>query len=507
MLVLIIALILWVSLPAVVYLLYQKTIKRAKESEEKAKQILEDAKKEAESLKREALLEAKEEAHRFKAQIEESLQQQRRELNRRENRLLQEQERLERKAESLDKREKQISAKERLLQDLQSKAEELVKEQTKKLEEIAGLTPEEAREIILKRVEEELQAEVAKRIAEEEERIKEVAENRAKEIIAYAIQKCAVDMAQEATVTSVALPSDDVKGKIIGREGRNIRAFESLTGVDLLIDDTPEVVVLSSFDPVRREIARIALEKLILDGRIHPAKIEEMVAKAKKEVEDAIVRAGEEAMEKAKVIGLHPEMVRLLGKLKYRTSYGQNVLAHSLEVALIAGQMAEELGINPNLARRAGLLHDIGKALQEEGSHTELGAKVARRYGEREEVINAILSHHGEEEPICIESVLVQAADTLSAARPGARREMLEAYLRRLEQMEKIVSSFQGVERSYAIQAGREVRVIVKPEEIDDTQAAVLAREIAKRIEKEMEYPGQIKVVVIREKRAIEYAK
>lgn len=507
MLMLIIALILWVSLPAVVYLLYQKTIKRAKESEEKAKQILEDAKKEAESLKREALLEAKEEAHRFKAQIEESLQQQRRELNRRENRLLQEQERLERKAESLDKREKQISAKERLLQDLQSKAEELVKEQTKKLEEIAGLTPEEAREIILKRVEEELQAEVAKRIAEEEERIKEVAENRAKEIIAYAIQKCAVDMAQEATVTSVALPSDDVKGKIIGREGRNIRAFESLTGVDLLIDDTPEVVVLSSFDPVRREIARIALEKLILDGRIHPAKIEEMVAKAKKEVEDAIVRAGEEAMEKAKVIGLHPEMVRLLGKLKYRTSYGQNVLAHSLEVALIAGQMAEELGINPNLARRAGLLHDIGKALQEEGSHTELGAKVARRYGEREEVINAILSHHGEEEPICIESVLVQAADTLSAARPGARREMLEAYLRRLEQMEKIVSSFQGVERSYAIQAGREVRVIVKPEEIDDTQAAVLAREIAKRIEKEMEYPGQIKVVVIREKRAIEYAK
>lgn len=507
MLMLIIALILWVSLPAVVYLLYQKTIKRAKESEEKAKQILEDAKKEAESLKREALLEAKEEAHRFKAQIEESLQQQRRELNRRENRLLQEQERLERKAESLDKREKQISAKEKLLQDLQSKAEELVKEQTKKLEEIAGLTPEEAREIILKRVEEELQAEVAKRIAEEEERIKEVAENRAKEIIAYAIQKCAVDMAQEATVTSVALPSDDVKGKIIGREGRNIRAFESLTGVDLLIDDTPEVVVLSSFDPVRREIARIALEKLILDGRIHPAKIEEMVAKAKKEVEDAIVRAGEEAMEKAKVIGLHPEMVRLLGKLKYRTSYGQNVLAHSLEVALIAGQMAEELGINPNLARRAGLLHDIGKALQEEGSHTELGAKVARRYGEREEVINAILSHHGEEEPICIESVLVQAADTLSAARPGARREMLEAYLRRLEQMEKIVSSFQGVERSYAIQAGREVRVIVKPEEIDDTQAAVLAREIAKRIEKEMEYPGQIKVVVIREKRAIEYAK
>ncbi|MGC8843599.1 MAG: ribonuclease Y, partial [bacterium] len=305
----------------------------------------------------------------------------------------------------------------------------------------------------------------------------------------------------------VILPSDDVKGKIIGREGRNIRAFESLTGVDLLIDDTPEVVVISSFDPVRREIARIALEKLIIDGRIHPAKIEEMVAKARREVEDEIIRAGEEAMEKAKVMGLHPEMIRLLGRLKYRTSYGQNVLAHSLEVAFIAGQMAEELGVNANIARRAGLLHDIGKALDEEGSHTQLGARVAKRYGERDEVINAILSHHGEEEPKYIESVLVQAADALSAARPGARREMLEAYLRRLEQLEKIVSSFPGVERSYAIQAGREVRVIVKPEEVDDAQAAVLARNIAKRIEEEMEYPGQIKVVVIRETRAIEYAK
>lgn len=507
MLVLIIALILWVSVPLGVYYLYQKTIRRAKEREEKARQLLEEAGKEAEALKREALLEAKEEAHRFKAQIEESLQQQRRELNRRENRLLQEQERLERKAEALDKREKQITLREKQLQELQAQAEQLVKQQMEQLERIANLSPEEAREIVLKRTEEELQGELMRRIAMEEERVKEIAESRAKEIIAYAIQKCAVDMAQESTVTTVVLPSDDVKGKIIGREGRNIRAFESLTGVDLLIDDTPEIVVLSSFDPIRREIARIALEKLILDGRIHPAKIEEMVAKAKKEVEDAIVRAGEEAMEKAKVVGLHPEMVRLLGRLKYRTSYGQNVLAHSLEVAFIAGQMAEELGVNANLARRAGLLHDIGKALPEEGSHTQLGAKVARRYGEREEVINAILSHHGEEEPICVESVLVQAADTLSAARPGARREMLEAYLRRLEQMEKIVSSFPGVERSYAIQAGREVRVIVNPEEIDDVQAAVLAREIAKRIEQEMEYPGQIKVVVIREKRAIEYAK
>lgn len=507
MLALIIALILWVSLPYVVYLLYKRTIKRAWEKEEKAKQLLEEAKREAESLKREALLEAKEEAHRFKVQIEESLHQQRRELSRRENRLLQEQERLERKAEALDKREKQIAEKERRVQELHNEAEQLVKQEKEQLMRIANLSPEEAREIILRRTEEELKNELARRIAEEEERVKEIAESRAKAIIAQAIQKCAVDIAQEATVTSVSLPSDDVKGKIIGREGRNIRAFESLTGVDLLIDDTPEVVVLSSFDPVRREIARIALEKLILDGRIHPAKIEEMVEKAKKEVEEVIVKAGEDAMEEAKVIGLHPEMVRLLGKLKFRTSYGQNVLAHSLEVAFIAGQMAEELNVNANLTRRAGLLHDIGKALPEEGSHTQLGAKVARKYGEREEVINAILSHHGEEEPNCIESVLVQAADTLSAARPGARRETLEAYLRRLEQLEKIVSSFPGVERSYAIQAGREVRVIVKPEEVDDVQAAVLARDIVKSIEDKMEYPGQIKVVVIREKRAIEYAK
>lgn len=507
MLVLIIALILWVLLPVAIYLLYQKTVKQAREKEEEAQQLLEEARKQAESLKREALLEAKEEAHKFKTQIEESLQQQRREISKRENKLLQEQERLERKAEALDKRERQIASREKLTQELQAKAEQLVKEQKEQLERIANLSPEEARTLVLKSTEEELQNEIMRKVAEAEKRAKEMGESKAKEIIALAIQKCAVDMAQETTVTSVTLPSDDVKGKIIGREGRNIRAFENLTGVDLLIDDTPEVVVLSSFDPVRREIARVALEKLILDGRIHPAKIEEMVVKAKREVEEAIIRAGEEAMEKAKVMGLHPEMVRLLGKLRYRTSYGQNVLAHSLEVSFIAGQMAEELGVNANLARRAGLLHDIGKALDEEGPHTQLGAKVARRYGEREEVINAILSHHGEEEPHCIESVLVQAADTLSAARPGARREMLEAYLRRLEQLETIVSSFPGVDRSYAIQAGREVRVIVKPEEIDDVQAAVLARDIAKRIEQEMEYPGQIKVVVIREKRAIEYAK
>ncbi|MBC7329695.1 ribonuclease Y [bacterium] len=504
---LIISLILWVSLPIAIYYIYQKTIKRAKEKERKAEELLEEARKKADSLKREALLEAKEEAHRFKSEIEQSLHQQRRELNKRENRLLQEQERLERRIEALDRREKQIASRERLIEELQAKAEQLVKQQKEELERIANLSPEEAREIILKRTEEELAHEIAQKVAEEEKRIKEISEARAREIIAGAIQKCAVDMAQEITVTTVSLPSDDVKGKIIGREGRNIRTFESLTGVDLLIDDTPEVVVISSFDPVRREIARIALEKLIIDGRIHPAKIEEMVAKAKREVEDEIIRAGEEAMEKAKVMGLHPEMIRLLGRLKYRTSYGQNVLAHSLEVAFIAGQMAEELGVNANVARRAGLLHDIGKALDEEGSHTQLGAKVARRYGERDEVINAILSHHGEEEPRYIESVLVQAADTLSAARPGARREMLEAYLRRLEQLEKIVSSFPGIERSFAIQAGREVRVIVKPEEVDDAQAAVLARDIAKRIEQEMEYPGQIKVVVIREKRAIEYAK
>ncbi|MBC7328086.1 ribonuclease Y [bacterium] len=503
----IIALILWVLLPAGIYLLYQKTVRRAREKEERAKKLLEEAQKQAESLKREALLEAKEEAHKLKTQIEENLQQQRRELSRKENRLLQEQERLERRAESLDKREKQLAAREKLVQELEAKAQQLVQQQKEELERIANLSPEEAKEIILKRVEEELQQELIRRVAENEKKIRELSDIKAKEIIAQAIQKCAVDMAQEVTVTTVTLPSDDVKGKIIGREGRNIRAFESLTGVDLLIDDTPEVVVLSCFDPVRREIARIALEKLIIDGRIHPAKIEEMVAKARREVEDAIIRAGEEAMEKAKVIGLHPEMVKLLGRLKYRTSYGQNVLQHSLEVAHIAGQMAEELGVNANLARRAGLLHDIGKALDEEGPHTQLGARAAKKYGEREEIINAILSHHGEEEPRFIESVLVQAADTLSAARPGARREMLEAYLRRLEQIEKIVSAFPGVERSYAIQAGREVRVIVKPEEIDDARAEVLAREIAKKIEQEMEYPGQIKVVVIREKRAIEYAK
>ncbi len=489
------------------YLAYDRTIKKAKLTKQEAEKLLEEAKKKAETVKKEALLEAKEEAQKLRAELEQSFNNQKRELLKRENRLLQEQERLERRVQNLEKREKQITLREKVLEDREREIEQLVAQQRKELERIASLSQEEARKIILEEVRQTLTAEMNQMIAEEEKRAREEAEKRAREIIATAIQKCAVDMAQEITVTVVNLPSDDVKGKIIGREGRNIRAFESLTGVDLLIDDTPEVVVLSSFDPVRREIARIALQKLIADGRIHPGRIEEMVEKARREVEDEIVRAGEEAMEKAKVMGLHPEMVRLLGRLKYRTSYGQNVLAHSVEVALIAGHMAEELGVNANLARRAGLLHDIGKAVDEEGPHTQVGAKIARRLGEREEVINAILSHHGEEEIRFIESALVQAADALSAARPGARRETLEAYIKRLEQLEKIVSSFPGIERSYAIQAGREVRVMVNPEEVDDVQSAVLARNIAKRIEEEMEFPGQIKVVVIREKRAIEYAK
>ncbi len=483
--------------------------KRISEAKDEAERIIKEAKKEADDIKRNKILEAKEEILRMRTEQEKEREQRRAELQRFERRLMNREENLERKAEALDRREKQIRQKELEAQKLFNTAEELKDNQQEVLEQTARLTLEDARQQILQQAERELEMELALRVKQNEERIKEESDRIARNIIANAIQKWAADQVIESTVSVVPLPNDEMKGRIIGREGRNIRMLESLTGIDLIIDDTPEAVILSGFDPIRREIARIALEKLIIDGRIHPARIEEMVEKAQKEMEVRIREEGEQATYEVGITGVHPEIIKLLGKLRFRTSYGQNVLQHSIEVAFLAGNIAAQLGLDPTIAKRAGLLHDIGKALDSEieGPHAIIGAKFAAKYNESPEVVHAIAAHHEDEEQRTIEAVLVQAADAISAARPGARRETLETYIKRLEKLEQVANSFEGVEKSYAIQAGREIRIMVRPDKIDDVKAAKMARDIVKRIEEELEYPGQIKVTVIRETRAVEYAK
>jgi len=478
-------------------------------AEEESRRIIAEAQKAAENKKREVLLEAKEEIHKSRIELDREIKERRIEMQRMERRLVQKEESLDKKASSLEEKEENLNRKIKEIQIQQEQVEELKAKQLQELERISGLSSEEAKEYLLKKVEHEVKHETAMLIKELEEKAKEEAHRRANEIIANAIQKSAADHVSETTVSVVPLPNDEMKGRIIGREGRNIRTLETLTGVDLIIDDTPEAVILSGFDPIRREVARIALEKLILDGRIHPARIEEMVEKARKEVENIIRQEGDNAAFEAGVHGLHPEIIKLLGKLKFRTSYGQNVLTHSIEVSRLAGLMAAELDEDIALAKRAGLLHDIGKAVDHEmeGSHIKIGAEIARKYKENSIVINSILSHHGDVEPESIIAVLVQAADTISAARPGARRETLESYIKRIEKLEEIANSFEGVEKSYAVQAGREIRIIVKPEDVDDDDIVIKAREIVKKIENDLEYPGQIKVNVIRETRAVDYAK
>jgi len=476
---------------------------------EEAKRILEEAIKEAEAKRKEILLEAKDEIHRARQEAERDNRERRRELDRIERRIIQKEETLDKKLENIEQKEQMLREKEIDIEKTQADLQVILSQQLKELERLSGLSSEQAKELLLRNVEEQIRQETAALIREVEAEAREEAEKRARDVVTLAIQKCAADVAAETTVSVVALPNDEMKGRIIGREGRNIRTFETLTGVDLIIDDTPEAVILSSFDPIRREIARVALEKLIADGRIHPARIEEMVEKATKEIEQEIREVGEQAAFEVGVHGLHPEIIRLLGRLKYRTSYGQNVLKHSIEVAHLAGVMAAELEVDAVLAKRAGLIHDIGKAVDHEvsGSHIEIGVELAKRYRESKEVLHAIAAHHGDIEPETIEAVLVQAADAISASRPGARRETLEAYIKRLEKLEKLADSFPGVERAYAIQAGREVRIMVKPEEIDDLASINLSREIARKVEQDLDYPGQIKVVVIRETRAVDYAK
>ncbi len=478
-------------------------------AEEKARAIIDEALLTAESKKREALLEVKEESIRTRNDLEKEIRDRRNEVQRNERRIQQKEEALDRKTDAIERKEQSLSSKEESLRKQKEEVNRLGEQRIQELERISGLTSEQAKEYLLKIVEEDVRHDSAVMIKEIEAQAREEADKKAKEYVVGAIQRCASDHVAEATISVVQLPSDDMKGRIIGREGRNIRTLETMTGVDLIIDDTPEAVVISGFDPVRREVARIALEKLIVDGRIHPARIEEMVEKAQKEVEARIKEEGEAATLEVGVHGIHPELVRLLGKMRYRTSYGQNVLKHSIEVALLSGILAGELGLDVRIAKRAGLLHDIGKAVDHEmeGSHVQLGAELCRKYKESPIVINAVEAHHGDVEPTSLIACIVQAADTISAARPGARRETLETYTTRLNQLEEITNSFKGVSNSYAIQAGREVRVMVVPEQITDTDMVLLARDISKKIESEMEYPGQIKVSVIRESRATDYAK
>jgi ribonuclease Y len=478
-------------------------------AEEEARKLLDEAIKQAETKRKEVLVEAKDEVYRIRQEAERDNRERRRELDRMERRLIQKEESLDKKLDNIEQKDQVIREKETMVEKTQEDLKLILTQQLKEMERISGMSSEQARELLLHNVEQQIRAEAAALIREIEAEAKEEADKRAREIVTLAVQRCAADVAAETTVSVVSLPNDEMKGRIIGREGRNIRTFETLTGVDLIIDDTPEAVILSSFDPVRREIARVALEKLIIDGRIHPARIEEMVEKASKDIEQEIREVGEQAAFEVGVHGLHPEMIKLLGRLKYRTSYGQNVLKHSVEVAYLAGVMAAELEVDAVAARRAGLIHDIGKAVDHEvtGSHIEIGVELAKRYREKDEIQHAIAAHHGDIEPLSIEAVLIQAADAISAARPGARRETLETYIKRLEKLENVVTEFQGVERAYAIQAGREVRIMVKPEEIDDPSAINLSREIARKVEQELDYPGQIKVVVIRETRAVDFAK
>ena len=490
---------------------YHKNVANAKigNAEDRAREIIDEAVKTAETKKREAMLEAKEESIRVKNDLDKEVKERRAEIQRSERRVVQKEENLDKKLESIERREAGFAAKEEEINKQKAQIAKLNEERLQELERISGLTSEQAKEYLLKTVEDEVKHDTAVMVKTLESRAKEEADKKAKELVVNAIQRCAADHVAETTISVVQLPNDEMKGRIIGREGRNIRTLETLTGVELIIDDTPEAVVLSGFDPIRREIARIALEKLILDGRIHPARIEEMVEKAQKEVETLIKEEGEAATLEVGVHGIHPELVRLLGKLRYRTSYGQNVLKHSIEVAQITGLLASELGLDVKMAKRAGLLHDIGKAVDHEveGSHVTIGADIAKKYRENKDVVHAIMAHHGDVEAQTIVASLVQAADAISAARPGARRENLETYIKRLQNLEEIANSFDSVEKSFAIQAGREIRIMVKPEKVNDEGMILVAKEIVKRIESELEYPGQIKVNVIRESRAVDYAK
>ena len=478
-------------------------------AETEAKRILEESKKEAESKKKDLLLEAKEEALRVRNETERDLKERRGEISRTERRLSQKEENLDHKTEVLEQKSEQLEAKLKDADALKEHVSEVLAQHLKRLEEIAGYTAEQAKSELIAHVETDARHEMAQKLADLEAEYKEEADTKARNILSLAIQRCAADHVSESAISVVALPSEEMKGRIIGREGRNIQKLETLTGVELIIDDTPEAITISGFDPVRREVARIALEKLISDGRIHPARIEEMVEKAKREVDAVIKQAGERATFETNVHGIHPDLVRLLGRLRYRTSYGQNVLQHSIEVSWLAGMMADELGVDGATARRAGLLHDIGKAFPQdvEGSHVELGVNAAKKYKENPAVIHAIEAHHGDVEAQTVIAVLVQAADAISAARPGARREDMENYIKRLEKLEEIATGFGGVEKAYAIQAGREVRVMVKPDQVSDTDMKLIARDMAKKIEEEMHYPGQIKINLIRETRAVDYAK
>ena len=505
------AVLISLAIGILVGIVYRKKVaeSKIKSAEEESKKIVNMAKIEAENMKKAKIIEAKEEIVNSRNELDKEIKERRGEVQRQETRLIQKEENLDRRSENFEKKEEDLELRIKELDERRQEIEELHEKEVQELQKIASLTRDEAKDILLKEVEKDVASEKAAIIRDAKLKAKEEANKTAKELLTYAVQKCAADHSQETTVSIVALPSDEMKGRIIGREGRNIKALETLTGVDLIIDDTPEAVVLSGFDPLRREVAKIALEKLIDDGRIHPAKIEEMVEKAKEEVDTRIKEEGERAVLETGVIGLHPDIVKLIGKLKYRTSYGQNVLNHSIEVSNLARIMAEELGLDPKIARRAGLLHDIGKALDHdmEGTHVEIGVEILKKYKENVLVINAVEAHHGDVEPKTLEAVLIQAADAVSASRPGARRETVEAYIKRLQNLEEIADSFEGVEKSFAIQAGRDVRIIVKPDKISDDKMTILARDVAKKVESEMEYPGQIKVNLIRETRVIDYAK